>query len=79
MVLLGVLLGVSIAVITHHYQKQLRGKGFFHLTTLRLYSITEPCQTGAQGKNLAEETDAETIEYCCLLACCSQLASSAFL
>lgn len=27
-VLLGVLLRVSIAVITHRYQKQLRGKGF---------------------------------------------------
>jgi hypothetical protein len=59
---------ISIAMIKYHDQKPLKGeKSLFNLIVCN--TLSKEVRTGTQGRELKAETNAETMEECCLLAC----------
>jgi hypothetical protein len=55
----------SLSVLIIMTKRTWRGKGLFHLLISMSHSITER----GEGRNMEAETEAETMEDCCLLAC----------
>ena len=60
-----IFVGVSLAAIKHHDQKQLgEGKGLFQLITLKSRSVPEE----SQGRNIESGYETKAMEECCSLA-----------
>jgi len=78
--ILTVLVRITIAVMKHHDQSNLRRKGLTGLTLPHCSPSLKEIRTRTQtGQKEEVGTDAEVLEECCLLACSSTQAQPAFL